>query len=197
MDRIDSTLGAGNATGSLYNSPTQAKKTQNEDETVAQQASLASNSANISSTDASQSASGTTTADVSPAYSVEISQEGSRLSSSNATTANIESSSAGSSISDAAGTGSAGASSQTSGSSASSTTTSSAKTDTANSNTSSSESITSLSQYTDQQLKQLADDGKITRNQYNTEIAKREKEKEMSESTTAAGSSNVGEMSTK
>ncbi len=83
MIQIGNTQPGGNATGSLYANPAQAAKPQNGDDANSQQASAASGSVDVTSAAppaASQAVSPPGT-DFSPAYTVEISEEGAQLSS--------------------------------------------------------------------------------------------------------------------
>jgi hypothetical protein len=178
MNQISNTLPSGNTTGSWYASSTQTKKPP-EDDTQLQQTNSSADSVNIISstgTAVNQTVSPAGTS-ISPAYSVEISEEGTQLNSLNASktgeeppTGNPSASSpdnATSSVNDA---------SQTSGSSASSAPASSVESATEDDSAS---DTTSLSQYNDSQLKSMLNKGKITQTEYNAEIAKREAKKQI------------------
>ncbi|WP_094606100.1 hypothetical protein SPSIL_007700 [Sporomusa silvacetica DSM 10669] len=111
---------------------------------------------------------------ISPAYSVEISQEGALLNSLNSSTAssNSDTAIATASLGDAAKTSSTAAPSGD----ASSATTSSVP---ASSDSSDDDSTASdnLSQYSTSQLKEMLSNGEITQSEYSAEITKREQEK--------------------
>lgn len=176
MNQISNTLPSGNTTGSLYTSSTQTKPP--EDDTKLKQTNSSAASVNVISstgTAVSQTISSVGSS-ISPAYSVEISEEGTQQNLLNASktgnepsTGNPSASSSDNAIS------SVNDASQTSGSSASSTPTSSVESATEDDSTS---DTTNLSQYNDSQLRSMLNKGKITQSEYNAEIAKREAKKQ-------------------
>lgn len=190
MNQISNTIPNGNTTGSLYASSPQTKKPQ-EDAAQLQQTNLSADSIDVSSSTETAVSQTVLPAgnSVSPAYSVEISDEGSQLNSLSASTTGNEAptgkpsasspDNASSSVNDA---------SQISGSSASSVSTSSAESAT---DDDSAASTTNLSQYTDYQLKNMLNEGTLTQSEYNTEIAKRGVKKQP-ETANAASTANAG-----
>jgi hypothetical protein len=186
MNQIGNTIPNGSTTGALYASSPQTKKTQ-EDAAQLQQTNLSADSINvISSTETAVNQTVVPAGiSVSPAYSVEISEEGSQLSSLSASTTGNESPTGKPSAS-SPDNATSDASSQTSDSSASSATSSveSATDD------DSASSTTNLSQYSDSQLKNMLNKGALTQNEYNTEIAKRAAKKQ-SETANAASTANA------
>lgn len=145
MNQIGNIQPGGNAAGTQYANPAQTIKTQNEEQTTSQQVSAASGTAPA----AAQTASPPGT-DFSPAYTVEISEEGSQLNSQAASAAS------------AAPTGTPAA-----GTTTTSETTSDDGSDTA-----------TLAIYSDSQLQQMLSSGEITQSEYNAEIARREATKQ-------------------
>jgi len=177
MNQISNTIPNGNTTGSLYASSPQTQKTP-EDDTKLQQTNSSADSVNvISSTGTAVSQTVSPAEDsISPAYSVEISEEGTQLNSLNASKTDKEPPTGKPSASspDKAAL-SVNDASQTSGSSASSAPTSSVESATEDD---SAANTTNLSRYSASQLESMLNKGKITQSDYNTEIAKREAKKQ-------------------
>ena len=176
MNQISNTLTSGNTTGSLYASSTQTKKPP-EDDTKLQQTNSSANSVNIISstgTAVSQTVSPAGNS-ISPAYSIEISEEGTQLNSLNASKTGKEPPTGKPASSPDNATSSVKDASQTSVSSASSAPTSSVESATEDDSAS---DTTNLSQYNDSQLKSMLNKGKITQSEYNAEIANREAKKQ-------------------
>lgn len=172
MNQIGSTLPSGNTGGSSYTSSTRTNKPQKDDAQL-QQTNSAAGSTNITSavgTGAAQSVLSAGT-NISPAYSVEISKEGSQMNALNASGSGNESPTGKPSASSSGSATSPVNSALTSGSSASGEATSSVE---SAADDDSASAITNLSQYTDYQLENMLNKGQITQSEYNTEIAKRE-----------------------
>ena len=173
MDSINATQASGNTTESLYTASVQSKKKQEEETAQLQQQSLAA--ASLSTVAANTGTTGEQTAEttavtaVSPAYSVEISQEGSRLNSATISAQAEENSTSETQNSASATNGT------TAASSSSSKTDSASSSTTATSNEDSDSSSTSdLSQYSEAQLQQMLNKGEISQSEYNAEISKRQ-----------------------
>ena len=189
MNQISNTLPSGNTTGSLYASSTQTKKPP-EDDTKLQQTNSSADSVNIiSSTGTAVSQTVSPAGDsISPAYSVEISEEGTQLNSLNSSKTDKEPPTGKPSASSPdKATSSVNDASQTSGSAASSAPTSSVESAIEDDSAS---TTTNLSQYSDSQLESMLNKGKITQSDYNTEIAKREAKKQP-ETANAASTANA------
>lgn len=177
MNQIGNTLPSGNTTSSLYASSTQIKKPQKDDAQL-QQTNSSDDSINTTSAAGTVTAQAALSAEtnISPAYSIDISEEGSQLNALNASKAGNESPIAKPSASSPHNaTSSVNDASQTSGSSASGASTNSIESATDDDSAS---DTTNLSQYTDYQLNNMLNKGKITQSEYNTEIAKREAKKQ-------------------
>ena len=188
MNQINNTLPSGNTTESLYAS-TQTKKPPENDPNLQQTNSSAASVNIISSTGTAVSQTASTAVNsISPAYTVEISEEGTQLNSLNASKTGKEPSTGNPSASSPGNaTSSVNDASQTSGSAASIAPTSSVE---SAAEYDSASDTTNLSQYNDSQLKNMLNKGKLTQSEYNTEIAKREAKKQP-ETANAASTANV------
>lgn len=170
MTQINNTLSGINTMGMSYPYSSSQKNEQTaassqQTETKSQQTNSSTSSVNTTSPASStalKTAAATGQATLSPAYSVEISQEGARLSSLNAS----------SSSSDTAATNNVSGSAATLNQPAASATT----TRSAASDDSSASGTTNLSQYSESELKQLLNSGKITQGEYTAEMSKRTQE---------------------
>jgi hypothetical protein len=164
-------------TNSAYNAA--QTKTNQQDEAVAQQAAASTNIVNVSSTPEVSVATKTSDAEnnISPAYSVEISEEGAQLSAAASTNAETGAPTdkpvppAGKPANPPAG---------------SPKTTSTTKSDSSDSST------TDLSQYSESQLKEMLTKGKITQDQYAAEMASRKQEQQAGVSTTEVSAKVAG-----
>ena len=172
MNGIGNTLVSGNTTGPQYSSANQLIKQQTADDAGKQQERAAVGSVNVASTAPTSTSQAATTTEptVSPAYSVEISEEGAQMNSLSASAANEPPAgkpSGNSAEVSSSATSKTNSVTQTSNSSTSAVT--------ENSDSSEDDSDTSnLTQYSDYQLQQMLNDGKITQSEYNAEIVKRE-----------------------
>ena len=156
MNQIGNIQSGGSTTASPYTNQAQAIKPQDEEQAKAQQLSAASGVAPA----AAQTVSPPGT-DYSPAYTVEISEEGSQLNAQPAPSANAA-------PSGASPAGPAPAAATTS------------ETDADDSS-----DTTSLAIYSDSQLQQMLTNGAITQSEYSAEIARREAAKQIAASDTA------------
>lgn len=178
MTQIDNTLSGINTLGISYPYSSSQKNEQTaaspqQTETKSQQTNSSTSSINTispSSSTALKTATSTAQATLSPAYSVEISQEGARLSSLNSSR---------SSSATAAANNVSGSASALNQPAASAATTESAASDDSSAST-----TTNLSQYSESELKQLLNSSKITQGEYTVEMAKRTQETQETKAST-------------
>lgn len=172
MNPISSSVSSGNTQGSLYSTAIPAKKTPEDNQDKKQLSSQTSSAIDIQSTaevTSSETTSGSDNTSIPPAYSVEISEQGSRLQAASkpVNPPPPPPPKGSSSDSQTMSTDKAGQSASTSSNSTASTATSDVNSD--------DESDTAnLSIYSAYQLKQLLTDGKITQGEYDAELATRQ-----------------------
>ncbi|MDR7867117.1 MAG: hypothetical protein RIN56_09855 [Sporomusaceae bacterium] len=159
MNQIGNIQAGGSTTASPYANPAQTVKPQDEKQTKSQQLSAASGAAPAAAQTVSPPG-----ADYSPAYTVEISEEGAQLSSQPAPSSNAA-------PANAAPTGAPPAGPAPSGAAAGATRASETDAD-------DDTGTTSLASYSDSQLQQMLTSGAITQSEYSAEIARREAAKQ-------------------
>lgn len=161
MNQIGNIQAGGSTTASPYANPAQTVKPQDEKQTKSQQLSAASGAAPAAAQTVSPPG-----ADYSPAYTVEISEEGAQLSSQPAPSSNAAPANAAPAGAPPAGPAPSGAAA---GAARASETDADDDTDT---------TTTSLASYSDSQLQQMLTSGAITQSEYSAEIARREAAKQ-------------------